>query len=926
MSMNSNKKSEATLDDVLALIDDFKAGNFSKQLNKTTDPKLNDLVNSLNDVTKLLATQATQAASANKDRARIDALFTQSADAIMTLEPPAWKFTSCNPAALKLFKVSSEEEFLRLGPWNLSPEFQPDGSLSSEKAPAAILQAMKSGSYFFEWDHKTTNEEVVNCTVLLSRIDVAGEIYLQATVRDVTQEKSREREFKSIFWDSPLGIVRLDSNYRYLTANPAYEIFLDYSQQELSSKSMIDLTHPDDRGKTLENIQDLSVAGGGILKRLELRYLHKSGRALWGRVTIQSMADSVGKLTFLCIVEDVTEQKSNEIETSAILETMADGLVIQNENGVIENNNPAALSLLGLTEDQLRGRKSTDPSWKAIREDGSPFSGDDHPAMTALKTGAPVRGVVMGLNLPDTTERWIKINAIPFEGATGRRVACTFSDVTELFNTQSEIRFVLDALKIGVWKFNPIDQSLFWDKSMYQLFEVKESDFSGHYQAWESTLTPESKKIAVEELSQAIRGEKEFETVFEIKTKSNGKRFISGRGKVKRDENGKPIMMYGVNMDVTAQKMGDLERERVSSFLEVVLQNVPSMIFVKDYKKNLEFSLINRAGEALLGVKSENLIGKNDYDLFNKEQADFFTSNDKEVFKKRAVLKIDKEEIESPNGKRFLQTYKVPTFDKDNEPHLLIGISNDITDEIKVKEELELERAMRMQNAKLASLGEMSAGVAHEINNPLAIISGSVGLLSKFSDNPEKFAAKIEAIRKSCDRIDRIVGGLRKFSRSGEKSNFKNHELSKIVQDAFILIDAKSKRHSTSVTLDSNSCSYVLCDDVEIEQVLVNLINNAIDAVKIQPEKWIKVSLFDDAHSVVLRVTDSGPGIPDSVRHRIFDPFFTTKKVGEGTGLGLSITRGILDGHKATITVVPDSPNTCFEIRFPKVEAMKNAD
>ena len=118
----------------------------------------------------------------------------------------------------------------------------------------------------------------------------------------------------------------------------------------------------------------------------------------------------------------------------------------------------------------------------------------------------------------------------------------------------------------------------------------------------------------------------------------------------------------------------------------------------------------------------------------------------------------------------------------------------------------------------------------------------------------------------------------------------------------------------------------MICDEVEIEQVLVNLINNAIDAVKMRPERWVKVALFDDANSVVLRVTDSGSGIPENVRDKLFEPFFTTKKVGEGTGLGLSITKGILDELRATISVVADSPNTCFEIRFPCVEERRSQD
>ena len=241
----------------------------------------------------------------------------------------------------------------------------------------------------------------------------------------------------------------------------------------------------------------------------------------------------------------------------------------------------------------------------------------------------------------------------------------------------------------------------------------------------------------------------------------------------------------------------------------------------------------------------------------------------------------------------------------------------------RLSQELLNYQVLNIQNSKLVALGEMSAGIAHEINNPLSIISGTLGLITKFANDPEKLAQKIENIQKACNRITKIVGGLKKFSRTSEKNNYSNYSLYEIVKESLVLTDVKSKQDNTHVSCDLNSDGQIFCDQIEIEQVLINMINNAIDAVKTLPVKWVKVELFDTADSLILRIIDSGSGIPENVRSKLFDPFFTTKKVGEGTGLGLSITKGILDDHKATIRVVAHSPNTCFEIRFPKVEELK---
>lgn len=258
---------------------------------------------------------------------------------------------------------------------------------------------------------------------------------------------------------------------------------------------------------------------------------------------------------------------------------------------------------------------------------------------------------------------------------------------------------------------------------------------------------------------------------------------------------------------------------------------------------------------------------------------------------------------------------------QDGKPIRIFGTFQDITDRIILEQQLTSERSKLLQTSKMASLGEMSAGMAHEINNPLAIIVLATAQLSKYSENSEnseKINGKIEKINKAIDRISKIVKGLKKFSRSSEQNNYKNHILAEIVNESIMLTDSKLKH--TNVKLECNiiSNSTIFCDEIEIEQVLVNLISNAIDAAEKGNENWIKIQVFDNSEHVILKISDSGLIIPDNIRDKIFDPFFTTKPVGKGTGLGLSITKGILEEHKAVVNM-SFSPNTCFEIHFPKV-------
>lgn len=267
------------------------------------------------------------------------------------------------------------------------------------------------------------------------------------------------------------------------------------------------------------------------------------------------------------------------------------------------------------------------------------------------------------------------------------------------------------------------------------------------------------------------------------------------------------------------------------------------------------------------------------------------------------------------SGREFPAYVKIVRIEIDQQTQLHVTVQ-DLTDLMALKK----AEAKLIYTSKLASLGEMSAGIAHEINNPLAIIDGTASNLIKFANDPEKLNSKVQTIKMSVVRISKIVSGLKKFSGSGEKTVYANQSISSLLNDISTLVEIKSGRENVALKFETKTNAQIFCNSIEIEQVLINLISNAIDAVKALPEKWVNISTHDDSKSVVLRVTDSGAGIPAKVREKIFDPFFTTKPTGEGTGLGLSISKGILDEHKASISVLASSPNTCFEIRFHKVE------
>jgi signal transduction histidine kinase len=247
--------------------------------------------------------------------------------------------------------------------------------------------------------------------------------------------------------------------------------------------------------------------------------------------------------------------------------------------------------------------------------------------------------------------------------------------------------------------------------------------------------------------------------------------------------------------------------------------------------------------------------------------------------------------------------------------------------------QLDVQRSAAMQNSKMASLGEMAGGIAHEINNPLTIIKGTASFLRRAAaeEHPdqEKISAYVKTIDTTVDRIYRIVKGLLVFARLGDNDPYELAEISDIINETVALASAKLKLKAIEIRIPpahnlSVSCE---CRRVEISQVLLNLISNAADAIADLPEpRWIEFQTRPvETTNLEIRVIDCGMGLKKEVADKIFQPFYTTKEIGKGTGLGLSISKGIIEKHGGKILVDSSADNTCFVILLPKNQLLKVA-
>lgn len=235
-----------------------------------------------------------------------------------------------------------------------------------------------------------------------------------------------------------------------------------------------------------------------------------------------------------------------------------------------------------------------------------------------------------------------------------------------------------------------------------------------------------------------------------------------------------------------------------------------------------------------------------------------------------------------------------------------------------------------VQNSKLISLGEMAGGIAHEINNPLAIALSGVNVLELELRNerpsPAVMAEVITSCKDAIQRIVRIVNSMLALYRAQDGEAMAPTRLAGLIEEVLSLCGEKCRALGIRVSVGNEfNDATIQCRRVEIGQVLVNAINNSIDAIERLEQKWIEIQVRRDGDSVILSVVDSGAGVADEVQEKIFEPFFTTKEIGKGTGLGLSISRKIIQDHGGRIVLDIRHPNTKFDFILPLARTGKTS-
>jgi PAS domain S-box-containing protein len=374
-------------------------------------------------------------------------------------------------------------------------------------------------------------------------------------------------------------------------------------------------------------------------------------------------------------------------------------------------------------------------------------------------------------------------------------------------------------------------------------------------------------------------------------------------------------------------KKSQFNYESAQHLSHEIIKNSPASMFCKDYSSGVgQFIEWNAAAENLFGLKKDEVVGKSDYDFFPVEQADFFKEKDLEVLNSNQPLLIPIEELDSPTkGKVTLRTWKVPVKykDHDKERVYLLGISMDITQQLKVEQELRRAKDLAEETTKTKS--RFMANMSHEIRTPMNAILTANEILKeslKESENREL----IELIADSGNSLLSIINDILEFSKI-ESGTYKlennDFDLKKTVEDIFNLFHLKAQRNRKNIHLEiaPEFPHWVHSDGLRIKQVLINLVGNAIKF----SNKKINVRceyIAGENEAISFKVEDDGIGIDEKYYDKLFKEFSqvdssSTRNFG-GTGLGLAISKSIVDLFNGKIWVESEfGKGSTFFVEIP---------
>lgn len=855
--------------------------------------------------------------SSNEEKdIRYRSLFLASRDAVMTLEPPDWKFTSGNPATIALFGTKDEKEFLSYEPWRLSPEYQPDGKKSIDKAKEMIEKAMKEGSNFFEWTHRRINGDDFYADVLLSRVEEDGKIFLHALIRDISKQKEMEKEllrsseekYRLLIEHLHDGIFIIkDEKIQFI--NESFARMAGYTGEDILGKNFIGFIAPSSKKLVAEQYRK-RLKGEHSLDEYEAQLLRKDGTVIdvlisAGIITYQ------GKPATMGIAKDISARKKAEREIYSL--TNKQRTILQAIPDIImEVNNQ---------------KKYT---W--ANQPGKDFFGEDVVGKEVdfyfegeQKTYEKVEPLFKGSDDTIYIESWQRrkdgkkrllawwCRTIKDEKGNVTGALSSARDITEqkemhtlLRESEQKLKAIFDSSPIAKFVIDQNHTVTYWSKALEELTGITAKEIVGTQYQWKAFYKTERPCLAdlliersFDKISQFYHGKyrklKLLEDSYEVTDffpdlNKNGK-WLHFTGALIRDLNGTIIGAEETLEDVTEHRKMEEKIIEDKSKDEAILDSIGDAVFACDKDGNIV--LFNRMAEQLTGFADKEAIGHHySQTLQFIKESDETPSID---FIAQAITENRITEMANHTVLVRRDGVKIPVADS---AAPIKNVKGEIIGCVVVFHDVTHEREVDKAKTEFVSLA------SHQLRTPLSAINWYSELLLS-GDNgtlTPKQRQCTEGVRQASMRMINLVNALLNVSRL-ELGTFTIEPELVCVQEIVktCLEELKPEIEKKNLIMRESyesDVSRIQADPKLLAIIFQNLLSNA---VKYTPKNGtIQVILGKKNDDILISVSDTGIGIPENQKERIGTKMFRADNTHtidpDGTGLGIYIVKEIVKG------------------------------
>jgi PAS domain S-box-containing protein len=677
----------------------------------------------------------------------------------------------------------------------------------------------------------------------------------------------------------------------------------------------------------------------------EYRVRVRNGQTKWIQDRGTIVCDSSGAIQHLSgIFFDATERKQAEdeitrtkVELEQIFRTAADGMRVVDKEHTMLRVNDTFVNMFGVKEEDLQKK-----CYEVLS--GPVCHTPKCPVKRILRGEDRIEIETERVRMDGTRVQCI-LTATPFRNERGEilGVVENFKDITDrkrmeesLARSEANYRLLLSTIPSVVFKGYKDWSVDFLDDKIEKLTGNPREDFNSRKLNWYDIVVEEDIQPIKELFKKALETDKVYLREYRIRSKSGDVVWIRERSQIVLDENGELDHVSGIISDITEMKSMSQELERsheeledryreineLNANLEMMVQlrteelvnsekkygrlfeDSKDMVYISN--KNGEVTTINPSGLELLGYDSPE-------EFQHVTLEDVFRNQD-EAYNYRQTLE----------NHGFIKDYEVEFKKKDGGILNMLITANAILDESGefagcegiAKNVTELRRVTEglIESQKMATVGQLAAGVAHEINTPLQVILTHAQLLADEFPQGSEALEDLKLIEEQTKICGRIVADLLLYSREGE-TIIDSIDINQIIEEVLAVMEHSLNIDRIYITRDFASHLPPISGDSEkLKQVYINMLNNAHDAVGSDGAIGINTHHDMDAGEIVISFMDSGRGIPPEIINKIFDPFFSTKGVGEGTGLGLSVTFGIIKDHGGHIEV--ESPLSAERLKI----------